>query len=130
MSRTAALILPVRSLSESERFYAGLGLRKLEAHRSATSVGVELAEGLPLILQTASAFEEPLAEGDSALLTSHAKEVRVRLTLSGTSDVDRLCVLAASHGGTIYRKAEQRYGCYGAVIADPDGHLLELCLPE
>ena len=46
-------------------------------------------------------------------------------------DVDATCALCEAHGGSVYRAGEDRpeHGVRAAVIADPQGHFIELVGP-
>lgn len=46
-------------------------------------------------------------------------------------DVDATCVAAEAHGGSVVRKGEDRpeHGVRAAIIADPEGHHIELVGP-
>ncbi|MEB4614632.1 VOC family protein [Leucobacter sp. M11] len=129
MSQKLFVNLPVRSLSESERFYVGLGLKKNERFSSRDATALQLTDSISVMLLATPFFEGFLVEGDTAHLRSHGKEVLNALELKSRAEVERWCVLAVSYGGTVYRPGVEQHGMFSAAIADPDGHVWELLPP-
>lgn len=126
MSQRLYVNLPVRSLSEAERFYLGFGLKKDERYSDQNASAIQITDTVSVMLLTTPFFEQFLREGDTAHVRSHQKEVLNALELKSRAEVERWCVLAVSHGGTVYRPGAEQYGMFSAAIADPDGHVWEL----
>lgn len=120
----------VGDIAAAEAFYLAMGLKlvgrnqggELDVHQSQVwlSASGDMASHV-LIL---SRFIElplpprPMFPGEAWLTFSDV-------------DVDATCALCLAHGGSVYRSGEDRpeHGVRAAVIADPEGHFIELVGP-
>lgn len=120
----------VGDLDRSEAFYTAMGLQLVGRNQG----GEDNVHQRQVWLS---------ASGDMTshvLILSHFVELPVRprpifpgeawLTFSDV-DVDATCAICVAHGGSVFRAGEDRpeHGVRAAVIADPEGHFIELVGP-
>ena len=121
MSRDIFVNLPVADLNASMAFYEALGFTNNPQFTDQTAAGMRWSDTINLMLLTHDKWrtfpERPIPPATSS-------EVMLALSCESRDDVDRMCVAAATAGGTVDINPVQDHGwMYGRDIADPDGHV-------
>jgi catechol 2,3-dioxygenase-like lactoylglutathione lyase family enzyme len=120
----------VGDIAAAEAFYTAMGLKLVGRNQG----GEEEVHQTQVWLS---------ASGDRdthVLILSHFVELPLppRPTYPGEAwltfsdvDVDATCAICEAHGGSVFRAGEDRpeHGVRAAVIADPEGHFIELVGP-
>lgn len=122
--RLSLVTLCVADMARSRAFYEGLGWRATA--NSQANVTFFQMGGMGLALLAAPAFTDEIA-GDAGKVAPGpsmlAQNVHSRV------EVDRLVSFALTQGGRLVRApAEQFWGGYSGIFADPDGHYWEIAL--
>lgn len=120
--RISLVTLRVADVARSRAFYEGLGWQAGGA--SQPGFAVFQAGGMALVLLDAAGWDREVAADAGKVPpgpTMLAHNVRSR------ADVDRLVSFALTQGGRLVRApAEQFWGGYSGLFADPDGHYWEI----
>jgi catechol 2,3-dioxygenase-like lactoylglutathione lyase family enzyme len=122
--------LVVRDLAEAEGFYLAMGLKEVSRN-----VGGEKDVAQEQCWLSASGDM-----GSHVLILSHFLEMPPQppvvypgqaWLVFNVDDVDATCRAAEASGGSVYRAGENRpeHSVRAAVIADPEGHHIELVGP-
>jgi len=120
--RITLITLRVTDVARSRAFYEGLGWKA--ASGSQPSFAFFQMGGMGLGLLSADSYEKEIA-GDSGTVT-HGPSMLAH-NVRGKAEVDRLVSFALTQGGRLVRApADQFWGGYSGIYADPDGHYWEI----
>ncbi|MBP7339706.1 VOC family protein [Niveispirillum sp.] len=122
--RITLVTLRVTDVARSRAFYEGLGWQACAGSQSGFAYFQMGGMGLGLL--AAEKYADEIA-GDAGKVTSGptmlAQNVRDK------AEVDRLVSFALTQGGRLVRApADQFWGGYSGIFADPDGHYWEIAL--
>ncbi|MFY8094113.1 MAG: VOC family protein [Niveispirillum sp.] len=120
--RITLVTLRVADVARSRAFYEGLGWKA--AAGSQPAFAFFQMGGMGLGLLSADSYEKEIA-CDAGTVT-HGPSMLAH-NVRGKAEVDRLVSFALTQGGRLVRApADQFWGGYSGIYADPDGHYWEI----
>lgn len=120
----------VRDVESSERFYSALGL-KVVNHNLGGEAEVRQKQSWLSVTGDASSHMLILAQFLEVPTPPQPDYPGDFWLAFNVADVDAIAQAAVSHGGSVLRAGENRpeHGVRAAIIADPEGHIIEIVGP-
>jgi predicted lactoylglutathione lyase len=124
VTRSIFINLPVQDLATSRAFYLGLGFSLNEQFSNDQAASIVVTDNILVMLLAKPFFAtftaKPIADA------RRVTEAINCLSCESREQVDELVKLAAQHGGSVPREAQDHGFMYGHGFEDPDGHIWEL----
>ena len=120
----------VRDCEAAERFYQAIGL-KVAARNTGGEGAVRQKQAWLSVTGDTRSHMLILAEFLEVPFPAQPAYPREFWLAFNVADVDGICAMAAAEGGSVVREGEDRpeHGVRAAVIADPEGHIIEIVGP-